>query len=90
MDGWYPYPSTAIAEHLGISLYQARKELNRLKELGLVVSTMYCERDEEGNYIMRGYTITEKAKATTEYKNAYEREEKIRQECFGTGMVKDE
>ena len=90
MDGWYPYPSTAIAEQLGISLYQARKELKRLKELGLVVSTMNCIREEEGTYIMRGYTITEKAKSTTEYKHAYEIEEKVRKEAFGIGMTKEE
>lgn len=90
MDGWYPYPSTVIAEQLGISLYRVRKELKRLKELGLVVSTMYCWEEEYGNYILRGYTITDKARATKEYKEAYEREEKIRQECLSMAMLKEE
>ena len=50
MDGWIPTPSTVIAEELGMSVYQVRKELKRLKELGLVVSTIY---DQKWQHSMR-------------------------------------
>lgn len=80
-----PLPATKIAPCLAISLYKARKELKRLKELGYVKSVIksgfddyYCQ-----NYILRGYEITEKAKENEEYKKAWENERKICKECFG-------
>lgn len=83
MDGWYPFPSTVLSEICNISLYKVRKELKTLKEKGLVVSNRYCEFTEEGNILLNGYTITNKAKETEEYKKAYEEENKLCKECFG-------
>lgn len=82
MDGWIPYPSTCLARVCEMSLYQTRKELKKLKEQGLVVADRYCEIGEDRNYLISGYTITEKAKETEEYKMAFEEERKICQECF--------
>ena len=89
MDSWIPTPSTVIAEELGMSVYQVRKELKRLKELGLIASTIYCGTDEYSTYAVRGYTITDKAKGTEEYKTAYGNEEKIRRECFEMVMTNE-
>lgn len=90
MTNRIPIPSTIIANELKISVYQARKELKKLKEAGLVVSTIYCDINQFGNFILRGYTITEKAKDTKEYKTAYEESEKVMKECFEIGILKDE
>lgn len=82
-DGWIPYPSTVLAESCKLSLYQTRKELKKLKEQGLVVSDRYCERTEEGNLIINGYTVTDKAKHTEEYKKAWKWEKETVKEIFG-------
>ena len=83
MGGWYPFPSTSLSEVCGKSLYQTRKELKKLKEQGYIVSDRDCEIGEDRNYLVSGYAITDKAKETEEYKQAFEEEEKICRECFG-------
>ena len=90
MTNRIPIPSTIIADEIKISVYQARKELKKLKEAGLVVSTIYCDKTKFGNFIIRGYTITEKARDTKEYKTAYEESEKVMKECFEIVMSKDQ
>ena len=90
MTNRIPIPSTTIADELKISVYQVRKELKKLKEAGLVVSIMYCDINQFGNFILRGYTITEKAKDTKEYKTAYEESEKVMKECFEMIMSNEE
>lgn len=81
-QGWIPMPSTCLSQTLGKSLYQTRKELKRLKEQGLVVSDRYCQVGEDRNYLMCGYTITDKAKSTQEYKTAWEEERRVCKEAF--------
>lgn len=80
---YYPLPSTILSMQCKLSLYKTRKELNKLKEDGLVISCVECLVAEYGNYIMRGYKITKKAEKTIEYKKAYEEERKIVKEIFG-------
>ncbi len=82
MDGWYPFPSTCLSQVCEKSLYQTRKELKKLKERGYVVADRYCEVGEDRNYLISGYTITDKAKTTEEYKTAYNEEAEICRECF--------
>lgn len=86
MDGWIPYPSTILCETCELSLYKTRKELKKLKEQSLVISERYCEVGEDGNYLISGYTITEKAKETEEYKKALAEERKLCQEVYGYDM----
>ena len=86
MDGWVPYPSTAMAKRLNLSLYKIRKELKSLKDQGLVVADRYCEVTDEGTVLINGYTITEKAKQTEEYKKAYEEERLICLDVFGVDI----
>lgn len=83
MDGWYPFPSTCLSKICELSLYKTRKELKALKEAGLVVSDRYCLVGEDGNILVNGYTITEKAKETEEYKKAYAEEADICKKAFG-------
>ena len=82
MDGWIPFPSTCLAQVCEMTLYNTRKELKKLKEQGYVVSDRYCEMTEEGNCLINGYTITEKAKETEEYKKAYDEERELCKQCF--------
>lgn len=82
IDGWHPYPSTCLSKKCNITLYQTRKELKKLKELGLIKSDIQTITDDEGTCILRGYTITEKAKETEEYKKAFEEERKICLQIF--------
>ncbi len=82
MGGWHPYPSTLLKESCGLSLYQTRKELKKLKEQGLVESVMECLSDDEGNYILRGFSITDKAKQTDEYIKAWNEEREICKRIF--------
>lgn len=76
-------PSTALSHILGESLYKTRKKLKSLKEQGLVASGRYCNVTEDGNYLISGWEITEKAKSTPEYEIAWNEERKLCKECFG-------
>jgi len=88
MDGWHPYPSTALSKATGLSLYKTRKILKELKAKGLVKSDREVIRDpEEGTAILNGYTITNKARETPEYKKAFEKERRICKECFGIDIA---
>ena len=87
MDGWSPYPSTALSKNCGMSLYQTRKELKRLKQLGLVDSDIQTISDDEGTYILRGYTITKEAEKTEEYKKAHAEEREICLKVFGMDII---
>lgn len=88
MDGWMPYPSTVLADCCSKTLYQTRKELKRLKALGLVISDRYIDKDPEWDrpIIINGYTITDQAKSTQEYKAAFDKERAICMEAFGVDI----
>ena len=90
MDGYIPFPSTCLSRLCNTSLYKTRKELKKLKEQGLVVSDRYCEIGEDRNILVNGYTITEKAKETEEYKKAFQEEAAICKECFGINFKRGE
>lgn len=83
MDGYMPYPSTILSKSCNLSLYKTRKELKSLKEQGYVVADRYTENTEDGQILLNGYTITEKAKETEEYKKAFEVERKIVKDVYG-------
>ena len=82
MDGWIPYPSTILCKVCNLSLYNTRKELKALKEQGYVIADRYTESTEDGQILINGYTITEKAKETEEYKKAFKEEKQAVKECF--------
>ena len=83
IDGCHPLPSTLLCVDCNLSLYQTRKQLKKLKEMGLVESCIECVVDEEINFIIRGYRLTEKGKKTDEYKKAWDEERQNCKECFG-------
>lgn len=84
MDSWHPYPATAIAETLGMSVHKVRYHLRKLKKKGLVDSFHEGGMSEDGEvYCYWGWTVTKDAHSTKEYKMAYEVERKLVKECFG-------
>lgn len=90
MDGWHPYPARLIAEQTKVSVSTTRKRLRELKKQGLV--ELICEAPEsedESSLPYWGWTITERAEKTKEYKMAQEEERKICQKVFGKGMFPD-
>lgn len=83
MNGFIPLPSTVLCKLCGLSLYKTRKELKNLKKQGYVVADRYTENTEERTILINGYTITDKAKETEEYKKAYQEERELCWEAFG-------
>lgn len=83
MDGWVPYPAWAIAQSCGLTIHQTRRELNKLRDLGLcAVDIMALDKED---YILpyRGWQITRQARTTQQYKEAELQEAKLCAECFG-------
>lgn len=75
MDKPHPYSARLIAEKLGITVYQARYQLNKLREQGLVEVITETSKDGYKCLPYRGWHITKKAEETEEYKQASEEEE---------------
>lgn len=83
MDGWVPYPSTLLHKHLPqLSDYKLKKYLKELKEEGWITSDMIIEEGYEHPWIIRGYTITDKARNTFIYKSCHERERRLCKKVF--------
>lgn len=83
MDGYHPYPATAIAERLNMSVGKVRYQLRKLKAQGLVKSFYEGGMTEDGDvFCCWGWTTTEKATMTEEYKKAHEEERTICKKCF--------
>ena len=91
MDGWHPVPARIIAELTGVSVSTARRRLRKLKKDGLTKTI--CENmadDDEMPLPYHGWTITEKARETEEYKKAWAEEVEIRRMVFGKDMFPEE
>jgi predicted ArsR family transcriptional regulator len=83
MDGWIPFPSTMIAKQLNISVGKVRYQLKKLKDQGLVANDSHGGQTEDGEvYCINGFTITDKAKETEEYKKALLEEKRICKKIF--------
>ena len=90
MDGWHPYPSTAIANQTGISLNKVKYHLKKLKEQGLVKSIHEGGQTEDGEVFYQwGWTITRKAYETEEYKKAFEEERDLCKKCFDIDITSE-
>ena len=83
MDGWHPVPARLIAEHLNLTTSQARYRLRKLKQSGFANTCSELLGDEELMIPYHGWTITNKAKETEEYKKAWEEERALCKEYFG-------
>lgn len=87
IDGWHPYPATAIANKLKINVHKVRHHLRKLKQQKLVNSFYEGGQTEEGNiYCCWGWTITENAFSTEEYKKAYNEERELCKKCFNVDI----
>lgn len=82
MYGWLPYSARSIAENLGITIHQARYQLNKLRKQGLVTVITETIDDEDGYLLYKGWHITKKAEKTDEYKTALEIEREICKSVF--------
>lgn len=83
MYGWIPLPSTLIAKSTNLSVGQVRYRLKKLKAQGLVASGHYGGSTEDGEpYCIHGYFITEKAKFTDEFRQAWNEERELCKETL--------
>lgn len=91
MSGWHPVPAWVIAELTNVSVFTARRRLRKLKEDGLTKTI--CENmaaDDEMPIPYHGWTITDKARETEEYKKAWAEEVEICRKVFGKDMFPEE
>lgn len=83
MYAWLPYSARSIAENLGITIHQARYQLNKLRKQGYVTVITEMIGDAEDGYLpYKGWHITNKAEKTDEYKIALEIEREICKSVF--------
>ena len=83
IDGWHPFPATAIANVLDISVHKVRYHLRKLKEQGVINSCYEGGQTECGEvFCYWGWEITDKAFNTNEYKKAYAEERELCEKCF--------
>jgi|GEM_PF-2005496 len=88
--GWCPVPAWVIAKHLNLTINQARYRLRKLKKLGYVETTSEFVISEDCNLPYHGWTITDKAKETEEYKKAWEEERTLCKKCFDMDIGEQE
>lgn len=81
LDGWVPYPAKFIAQSCGLTIHQTRRELNRLRDMGLC--RVQCYTFEESALPYRGWQVTHKATSTDQYKRAQFEMAEICAEAFG-------
>lgn len=78
MGGYIPISSTVIARCTKLSIGKVKYRLKKLKEQGLIIADSYGSSTEDGEpFCIHGYTITEKAKHTDEYKQAWAQERQL-------------
>ena len=70
-NGCYPCPVRCIVGSLNISVNQARYQLKKLREKELAKVIYMKAFDDEFPLFYHGWTITEKAKKTKEYRKAW-------------------
>lgn len=80
----YPIPRKVIQETTGLSKYKTLKELQELRNKGLVELKRlnYYDDWDCKNYLIIGYVVTDKGKTTNEYNAAHEKVRKLMKECF--------
>ena len=82
MDVWLTMPARSIAECLNLTASQTHYQLRKLKKLGYVKTISEDVIGEDFHLSYHGWTITNKAKETEEYKKAWEEERELCKECF--------
>lgn len=77
-----PVSSRSISFELNLTVSQTRYRLRKLKKLGYVETTSGFVISEDCRLPYYGWTITDKAKETEEYKKAWEEERALWKKCF--------
>ena len=90
MDGWLPVPARSIAKCLNLTVNQARYQLRKLKKLGYVETSSGYVISEDCRLPYYGWTITDKAKETEEYKKAWEEERELCKKYFDMDIGEQE
>lgn len=83
--GWYPVPSTLIADHFKMTRYKALKLLRELRDEGLIIAHKFCEYSDWdcSNHLYNGFILTQKGHETPQYEQAWEEERAACKEIFG-------
>lgn len=77
-----PVPSSSVSFRLNLTVSQTRYRLRKLKKLGYVEMAYGFVISEDCHLPYYGWTITDKAKETEEYKKAWEEERALCKKCF--------
>ena len=77
-----PVSSRSVSFRLNLTVSQTRYRLRKLKKLGYVEMTSGFVISEDCHLPYYGWTITDKAKETEEYKKAWEEERDLWKKCF--------
>lgn len=87
MDGWRSLTTTTeLMRTFFVNRHKARAMLKDLENRKLIQAETYGGQTEDGYaFCHRGWALTEKAKATPEYRRAAYREAKVDAECFSDG-----
>lgn len=85
-----PVSSRSISFELNLTVSQTRYRLRKLKKLGYVETTSEFVISEDCNLPYHGWTITDKAKETEEYKKAWEEERALCKKCFDMDIGEQE
>lgn len=77
-----PVSSRSVSFCLNLTVSQTRYRLRKLKKLGYVEMASGFVISEDCRLPYYGWTITDKAKETEEYKKAWEEERALCKKCF--------
>jgi|GEM_PF-6173087 len=84
-------PSTYVSKYFNCTLYRARKIIKSLVDQGLLKPACESGYDEysEMPYVIRGYNLTQKGRASKTYRIAQWHEAKICSNVWGDGTPYD-
>ena len=77
-----PVTSRSVSFRLNLTVSQTRYRLRKLKKLGYVETSSGYVISEDCRLPYYGWTITDKAKETEEYKKAWEEERELCKQYF--------
>lgn len=85
-----PVSARSVSFSLNLTVNQARYRLRKLKKLGYVETCSGYVISEDCRLPYYGWTITDKAKETEEYKKAWEEERALCKKCFDMNIGEQE
>lgn len=85
-----PVSSRSVSFRLNLTVSQTRYRLRKLKKLGYVETPSGFVISEFCSLPYHGWTITDKAKETEEYKKAWKEERALCKKCFDMDIGEQE